>query len=95
MKAIKVTGNAVIIEFDETKEKLIEEGWLGDEDIARVFTEVPGIDEVRIFKKDGQSYVISEYSNDFMSKRKALMLKRIADDARSEQNRLHSKQNDI
>lgn len=68
--------HCVIIEFDESKEALRQQGWLGDEVEARIFNPIGNWqtnylnNEVRIFKSNGESYVLSKESEDRMIKMK-------------------------
>lgn len=68
--------HCVIIEFDESKEVLRQQGWLGDEVEARIFNPTGNwrtnhlSNEIRIFKSNGESYVLSKESEDRMIKMK-------------------------
>ena len=65
MKEVLRTSTCTLIKFDETKEQLIQFGWLGEEDVARIYR-IGENTEIRIFKKDGQSYMLDQRSKDFM-----------------------------
>jgi hypothetical protein len=70
MKVTFRNEQCIIIKFDEKRNELRQNGWLGDEDEARIF-KVGMNREIRIFKTNGESYVLSEDSKDAMVKMKA------------------------
>lgn len=74
---VSETARSIILEFEGTKDQLIEHGWLGNETIARVFIQGSNV-EIRVFKDDGESYVLSDKSTDFMVRRKYETIKQIA-----------------
>lgn len=80
MKLIYKDDKCVLIKFDEKAEALRQQGWLGDEAEARIFYPEHGTREVRIFKDNGESYVLKEDSNDPMIRMKISKLLKFAND---------------
>lgn len=68
MKLIYKDDKCTLIAFDESVRELRKQGWLGDEIEARIFypNGKRGDREIRVFKRNGESYVLKEHANDEM-----------------------------
>lgn len=80
MKVKKQTENSVLITFDESVDKMIADGWVGDEKSARVFWLGNNVapSEIRVYKNNGESYVLPRNSKDEMTSYKYDVLLRFA-----------------
>ena len=80
MKVTYKADDCILIDFTENSLELRKQGWLGDEEQARLY-KADGILEIRVFKRNGESYVLSEDSKDQMVRMKARKLKDVAKNA--------------
>lgn len=74
MKLIYADKKCVLVKFDEKPSELRKQGWLGDELEARVFTIDYATTEIRIFKDNGESYVLNADSKDPMVRYKVKLI---------------------
>lgn len=74
-----------MIKFHDSQDVLRAEGWLGDEDLARIYYPCGRNDvasrEIRIFKSNNESYVLKPDSNDKMVMMKIRKILEVADNA--------------
>lgn len=70
MKVSFRSEKCTIIKFDESQAELRRNGWLGDESEARIFKPNACSQEIRIFKDNGESYVLREDCYDPMVRMK-------------------------
>lgn len=81
MKIVYKDARCTLIKFDEKPFDLRKQGWLGDEAEARIFKADLGAVEIRIFKDNGESYVLNPDSKDIMVRMKASKLLEFAEKA--------------
>ena len=79
------SDRCAMIKVIEPQEELRQLGWMGDEKEIRVFYPTGKLDanvrEIRVFKANGESYVLKESSNDEMVNMKVRIILNIIKNA--------------
>ena len=81
MKVTYKDDKCIMIVFNEDHQTLRRNGWLGDESEARIFKPNSIDREIRIFKNNGESYILNETSSDEMVRMKIRKILELADNA--------------
>lgn len=81
MKYERTSDNCELIYFNESTTKLIANGWLGNEQMVRIYTLDGATAEIRVFNKDGTNYRLFR-SKDPMDNMKIDKIERFLDENR-------------